>query len=761
MTRALHRLGSSCARHRRLVVALWLAALALALAAGSAGGGRFSDDFRIPGAESQQAIDLLTDRFPEQAGGRARVVFHIEDGSLTEPAAASAVDAALDRVARLDRVVARPELVPAGAVDPGSPLADRTALAEVRYTDDVTELGAAALAELEAAVHPVGDAGVRVEVGGDLAQYAEQPETERAEMLGILGAGVILLVAFGSFIAMGLPIGIALFGLVTGSGLILALAAVVEVSTSAPMLATMIGIGVGIDYALFVVTRHRQHLVEGMTVVESAGRATATAGQAVIFAGGTVVIAICGLALADIPVVTTMGFAAAINVAVMVVASITLLPALLGFAGLRLRSATLPWVRRREDAHAARVERLTRLGAPAPRTRWERWGDHVTRHPWPWLVGGTALLLVLAAPLLSMRLGQTDAGNAEPGSSVREAYDLLSEGFGPGFNGPLVVALEMPQGDTTALDRFVAAASEDPAVALVAPPTLNDAGDTAVVVVVPDSAPQDEATAELVHRLRSDVVPAAEAGTRSQAYVGGLTAVFIDLSDKVASRLPWFIAAVVGLSFLLLMAVFRSVLVPLKAALLNLLSIGAAYGVVVAVFQWGWAKELIGLQETVPIVSFVPMFMFAILFGLSMDYEVFLLSRVREEYLDRRDNTAAVISGISTTARVITSAALIMICVFAGFVLGDDPIVKMMGLGLATAVFVDATVVRCILVPASMRLLGDANWWLPSWLGRILPHLDVEGGAGLPDPVYRRHHHPVFEAPDEEQVRAREPAGVG
>jgi putative drug exporter of the RND superfamily len=365
-------------------------------------------------------------------------------------------------------------------------------------------------------------------------------------------------------------------------------------------------------------------------------------------------------------------------------------------------------------------------------------------------------------PLLSMRLGQTDAGTNPPSTTTRKAYDLTAEAFGPGFNGPLLLSIELTgdvAADTAALDALAAGLAADPAVAVAAPAEVNDAGDAAIVTVIPTDAPQDEATTELVHRLRDDVVPQALEGTGTTAYVGGLTAVFIDLSDKVASRLPLFVGAVVGLSFLLLMVVFRSVLVPLKAALMNLLSIGAAYGVVVAVFQWGWGKSLIGLDETVPIVSFVPMFMFAVLFGLSMDYEVFLLSRIREEHLDGRDNRTSVINGIASTARVITSAALIMICVFAGFVLGPQPIVKMFGVGLATAVLVDATIVRVILVPATMRLLGDANWWMPRWLDRVLPRLDIEGTGGLPVPELR-----PLPAPDARPAAPsddREPVAVG
>jgi RND superfamily putative drug exporter len=735
---ALHRLGRFAVRRRRTVLGAWVLVVlgAIGLAVGS--GGSFSDDWRLPGAESQAAHDLLAERFPEQAGTRAQVVLHVAHGDLHESPRAEAVAAAVQRVAGLDRIAGAPVVLIA---PPPSPAAGRIGVIEVAYDADAGDPGLADLHALEQAVAPLQAAGIDAVVGGELVEITETPETKTAELIGIMGATVILLLAFGSVIAMGLPIGIAISGLVAGTALVLLLGLIVPIPTIALTLSTMIGIGVGIDYALFVVTRHRQHLREGMTVAEAAGRANATAGQAVIFAGGTVVIAILGLAAAGIPAVAAMGYGTAIVVAVMVVASITLLPALLGFAGLRLARTSLPWVRRREQRHAERAERLIRLGAAAPRTGWQRWGDHVTAHPWRYLVGGAVGLLVLAAPVLGMRLGQTDAGNDPPGSAQRTAYDWVAEGFGPGANGRLIVAVDLTDADGAVLGTLTESVAGDPGV-VEAFPLLNAAGNAGVVVATPATAPRDEATSDLVHRLRDQVIPAALEGTGVEAHVGGMTATFIDMADRISARLPWFIGAVVGLSFVLLMMVFRSVLVPLKAALLNLLSIGAAYGVVVAVFQWGWAKELIGLAEPVPIVSFVPMFMFAILFGLSMDYEVFLLSRVREEYVNGADNTTSVINGIATTARVITCAALIMICVFSGFVLGADPLVKMMGLGLATAVLVDATVVRCVLVPASMRLMGDANWWLPGWLDRILPSLDIEGAAGLPEPEYRPGQRP-------------------
>ena len=751
MSRALHRLGRFSVRHRRLVVVAWLLAVGLLWLAVASAGGSYSGDFRIPGAESQRATDLLEERFPQVAGATAQVVVHTPEGDLTAGEEARALADLVERVGELPHVLMALDPAVTGLVSPDG----RTAIVRVQYDGEPRELGEEAYHQLEEAVGPTRDAGLQVELGGVLPSFAVQVETGAAELAGVLGAVVILLVAFGSVVAMGLPVGIALFGLAGGTALLMLMRLVLDMPAESGTLATMIGLGVGIDYALFVVTRHRAELQRGLTVADAAGRANATAGQAVVFAGGTVVIAICGLALAGIPAVTAMGLASAVVVAVMVLASITLLPALLGVAGLRLLHASLPRSRRVDPAAPVALDT-----GPARRSGWQRWGDHVTRHPWPWLVAGTLALLLAAAPALSMRLGQTDAGTDPRGTTTRAAYDLTAEAFGDGYNGPLLVAVELDggEGDAAALQALAEAVAADPAVEVAYPPQLSESGDAALLMVVPTGAPQSEETSDLVHRLRDEVVPAALDGTGVEAHVGGQTAVFIDLADKVAGRLPVFIAAVVGLSFLLLTAVFRSLAVPLKAAVLNVLSIGAAYGVVVAVFQWGWGRSLIGLDEAVPIVSFVPMFMFAVLFGLSMDYEVFLLSRIREEHLAGRSNTAAVISGISSTARVITSAALIMICVFTGFVFGDQTIVKMFGVGLATAVAVDATVVRIVLVPATMRLLGGANWWLPRWLDRVLPRLDVEGTGGLPAPELRVPAPAPTSVPGE-PVRDRAPTG--
>ena len=450
-----------------------------------------------------------------------------------------------------------------------------------------------------------------------------------------------------------------------------------------------------------------------------------------IFAGGTVVIAILGLAVAGVPFMTAAGVAISVIVLIMVVASVTLLPAFLGVVG--------PWIDR---LGLHRRNRTDAVGAG-----WMRWGRHVSNHAWTYAIGVTALLLALTAPVLSLNLGFPDDGTQPETQTQRRAYDLVAEGFGPGINGPLVIAVDI-SGDASVVKPLADAVAADPGVASVAEPQVDRASGVATMVAIPMTAPQDDATYETVQRLRADVFPVVLEGRDASAHIGGSTANFGDVAGRVTDRLPAFIGAVIALSFLLLMFVFRSVLVPLKAALLNLLSIGAAYGVLVMVFQWGWGKDLIGLESTIPVVSFIPMFMFAILFGLSMDYEVFLLSRVREEYIATGDNDTAVIHGLATTARVITSAALIMISVFGGFVLGSDPTTKMFGLGLATAIFVDATIVRIVLVPATMKLMGDANWWLPAWLDRILPAVDIDGESNLPDPVM---------AP----VEDREPAGVG
>jgi RND superfamily putative drug exporter len=725
MSTFLYRLGRASVRRRWRVVAVWvLAVVALGVIGRSAGSG-FEDRFAIPGTESQRATDLLADTFPAQAGSSAQVVFHTPTASLRDPGPAATVAATMARIGALPHVAAAADPL----VTPGAPVSPdgRTALATIHYDQPTTELGTAPYRALQAAIAPAAHDGVQVELGGELPHFSERSGPSGSEAIGLLAAMVILLFAFGSLIAMGLPIATALVGLAAGMTIITFLSAFVSIPSTAETLATMVGLGVGIDYALFIITRHRAGLARGLTVEDAAGRAIATAGQAVIVAGGTVVIAICGLAVAGIPMVTFMGLGAAIVVAVMVVAAVTLLPALIGFAGHSIDRFGIPGLKPRVETGT--VDEHGRYHG------WARWSHHVARHPWAYVAASLAVLLLLAAPALDLRLGQTDASQSPTSSTLRRSYDLLAAGFGPGFNGPLLVAVDLGTSDgAAALPNLRAAIAADPDVAQVAAAQVAPGGRSAVLQVIPKSAPQDASTSELVQRLRADVVPTALTDTGVRAYIGGQTAAFIDLSDRVASRLPVFIGCVIALSFLLLMAVFRSIVVPLKAAVMNVLAIGAAYGVIVAVFQKGWGSELFGVHQSLPIVSFIPMFMFAVLFGLSMDYEVFLLSRIREAYLETGDNTESVVTGITTTARVITSAALIMIAVFLSFVFGDEPTIKMAGLGLATAVLIDATLVRMVLVPSSMKLLGDANWWLPAWLDRLLPNLDIEGETRLPPP---------------------------
>jgi RND superfamily putative drug exporter len=597
----------------------------------------------------------------------------------------------------------------------------------------IEELSPADLENLKAVVAEAREGSpLRIEMGGDLFFAFEEAEAGIGELLGLAVAAGILLLAFGSLVAMGLPIASALLGLVIGIAALSLVTHLVDVPTWAPVIGTMVGLGVGIDYALFLVTRHREHLASGMPVEESVGRAVATAGRAVICAGGTVVVAILGLAVAGVPFVTAGGVAVSVIVLVMVAVSVTLVPALIGLAGPRIGG------RRRG--------RVVPPDAVVARSRWRQWGRHVTGHAGAYAVGGVVCLLALSAPVLSLRVGNPDDGTLPETRTERRAYDLVAAGFGPGTNGPLVVAVDAardPQVRST-LHRAVRATE---GIAAVSPPdTLDEEAGVTAFVAYPTTGPQDPATAETIERLRHDTLPGVLDGTTARAHVGGQTATFADVAGQVEKRLPYFVTAVVLLSFLLLTLVFRSAVVALKAALLNLLSIGAAYGVLVMVFQWGWGAGLIGLESTVPVISFIPLFMFAILFGLSMDYEVFLLSRVREEYDRTGDSDAAVVHGLASTARVITAGALIMVSVFLGFVASDDPFAKMFGVGLATAILVDATVVRMVLVPATMTLLGSRNWWLPAWLDRLLP-------VAAPAPAVGAHC-----APDPEPLGVRRPA---
>ncbi|MEX0171103.1 MMPL family transporter [Streptomyces sp. LMG1-1-1.1] len=730
LSKALLRLGASAARHPWRVIAAWLIAATLVVLAAVAFGGRTADSMTAPGLDSQRAAELIERAGTGQEGMTAQVVVTPVDAGATffdDDGARTALTRLRAEVKRLPHVLGTSD--PAGALDAGGDTAvrgglvsadGRIAVVRVQYPDQsrlsaedldaLVDLGDRLRAELP----------LRVEMGGNLFYAFSDPDGGASELIGLLAAAAILFLAFGSLVAAALPIGMAVFGLTVGVATMTVLAGVTDVPTFAPVLGSMVGLGVGIDYALFVLARHREYLACGLDPQAAAGRAVATAGRPVVFAGGTVVVSILGLAVANVPFMTVGGVAVSIVVLTMVLASVTLLPAFLGAAGPRLGRAG-------RIGRALRAGRSGRLGrrrdtaaGEAHAAGWRRWIGHVSRHPVPYAIGAAGLLLTATLPVLGLRVGLPDDGSLPHSRTERRAYDLVAEGFGPGTNGPLVIAAD-PAGDPGVLDRLVAAVAADPGIASVAPTHVDRATGIATLVVFPTTSPQDKATADTIARLRTDVLPTAIGHGPARAHVGGAAASLSDVGRRTSQRLPMFVAAVLAMSFLLLMLIFRSMLVPLKAVLLNLLSIGAAYGIMVAVFQWGWGGALIGLEATVPIVSFIPMFLFAILFGLSMDYEVFLLSRVREEYLRTGDNGTAIVEGVSRTARIITSAALIMVAVFLSFAVADDPSTKMFGLGLATAIFIDATVVRMVLVPATMTLLGRTNWWLPKWLDRLLP----------------------------------------
>jgi RND superfamily putative drug exporter len=709
----LRRLAGWCYRRRTIVVVLWVAALISVSAIVATVGTGYSLGFALGGTESDHAAKLLEARFPARAGDEGQIVFASAAGVNT-PAVRSRLESLFDDVAAV-RGVTR-------VVSPYSPEGARqiarggnVAFATVQFDKTEAAIPKSSVRQIRRLTDAAAGNGVRIALGGRMFQQI--PSLGSAELVGILAAIAILLIAFGSVLAMGLPILIALFGIGIGIGLVGLASHLVATPDVATQLASMIGIGVGIDYALFIVTRYRQGLAEGLGPEHAVVRAIDTAGRAVVFAGCTVVISLLGLLIMRVEFVNGLAVGTSTVVAVVMLGSITLLPAVLGFVG-----------------HTINRFSIRRHTAPKPpeQSMWFKWSRVVQRRPWPAFAGGLTILLVLAIPLLSMRLAFPDAGGNPTSDTTRRAYDMVADGFGAGFNGPLVLAAEFPPGaDTAALDTLVTRLHATPGVAAVTPPTLSPSGDAAVIRVIPSSSPQSESTTNLVDTLRGDVIPSALAGSAVRVYVGGLTAGSIDISETLSGRLPIFIGAVLLLSFLLLMAVFRSLLVPLKAVIMNLLSIGAAYGVVVAVFEWGWLSQVSGVEKVGPVAPFVPMLMFAILFGLSMDYEVFLLSRIREEYDRTGDNALAVADGLASTARVITAAALIMVTVFGSFVLGGASMIKLFGVGLATAIFIDATVVRMVLVPATMELLGDRNWWFPHWLDRLIPRLHVEAGPDV------------------------------
>jgi putative drug exporter of the RND superfamily len=725
----MRRFATWTTGHRKTVIFSWIAALIVIGFLSGAVGADFSEEFKLPASDSKEAFDLLENKFPAQSGDSAQIVFKAERG-VEAPAVKKEMTAAFGEIEKFPHVseVASPYVKGGAAAisDDGE-----IAYATIQFDAAGNKLDKEKTREIIAvAEKPAGD-GLQVELGSNLIAEAEQEEGDASFFIGVVAAMIILLITLGSVVAMGLPIITALFALGVGIGLVTLSSHIFDMAAFAPILAAMIGLGVGVDYALFIFTRFRNGLDDGLQPREAAIAAVDTAGRAVLFAGVTVIIALLGMFLLGLTFLYGVATAAALAVLFTMIAALTLLPALLTIAGHRVDKFRIPGLGSRRTT-------------TVEKTKWYRWSREIQRRPWLAATLSGGLLILLCVPTLSLRLGTNDAGTEPPEKTTRKAYDLLAEGFGPGFNGPFVMVAALPsKGNDAALVQLKEELDEEEGVAATTDVSLNPAKNTGVFQVYPTTSPQSEATTELLDRIRDDVIPPIEAKTGAQLHVGGINAIFEDFGNAIAEKLPLFIGVVVLLSALLLMAVFRSVLVPLKAVAMNLLSIGAAFGLIVAVFQWGWGASLIGVDNTGPIISFFPIFLFAIVFGLSMDYEVFLMSRIHEEWEHSHDATRSVTRGLALTGRVITAAAAIMVTVFASFMLGDERVIKLFGLGLASAVFIDAVIIRSVLVPAVMQLLGRRAWWLPGWLDRILPKLHVEPAEGDPSPT---GEHPVVQS---------------
>ncbi|MDW4904303.1 MMPL family transporter [Streptomyces sp. ADMS] len=723
----LRRLGEWCARHFVIVIVAWLVALAALQVLNRSFGGDYSDNFSLSGVQSQQGLDVLKKHDPAAGGYGSQIVLRDSAKPLTSVSTQMSQTVAdlqkLPHVLSVQNPLPPPGSQPTGKETVGPLSTDaKTGYITVRFDVQPSTLDDDYLDGVDDSVQSLRAAGVQVEYGGPLGELARPAADDRvSELIGFAVAIVVLLVGFGSVLAAGIPLLTALISVIGGLACLGLLAAAFTFATVSPTLATMIGLGVGIDYALFLITRHRQNLMDGDDPVRAAGRATATSGRAVLVSGCTVIVALAGLSVSGVTFIGKLGVAAAVTVVSAVVGALTLVPALLGLIGRRIDRYRV----RRPVAEAGGDAGAEGQGA------WHRYAQRVERRPWWFLAGGVVTVLVLAIPVLSIQLGHIGDGADPTSFTDRRAYDIMAQSFGPGSNGPLTVVIDQTKVPSDQRSALASKASNSltgvPGAATVTPLTATEDGDVLVGTVYSKEAPQSRTTTDLTNRLVDETLPEAVSGTAAHGYVTGTTAAQVDFRDIVASRLPLIIGVVVALAFLIILAVFRGLLVALKAAVLNVLSIAASYGVVVAVFQWGWGGPALGVTGKVPIESYVPMMMFAIIFGLSMDYEIFLLSRVHEAWLRTGDARASVAHALEITARVITCAALIMVSVFAAFVVSDNVVVKMLGLGLAVSVLIDATVVRLLLVPAVMTLLGSHAWWTPSWLDRMLPHVDPEG----------------------------------
>jgi putative drug exporter of the RND superfamily len=704
-----------CFRHRWVVLVIWVCVLAGTAVGSRAVGDAYANVFKLPGTESSRALDLMKTAFPNQSGDTDTIVWQVDHGSVRDPAVKARMSAALAKVGDVPEV--------GDVVSPYSPQGARQisrdgtiAYAQVTFDELATGLDKNHIQKVVDTAQAAERPGLRVELGGQAIQLTEQPPMGVSEVVGILAAAVVLFLAFGSLFAMLLPILNAVLAVGTGMSLIVLFSHATSVPEVAPLLGSLIGLGVGIDYALFIVTRHRNGIRRGVTAEESAVRALDTSGRAVLFAGGTVCIALLGMFTLNMEFLNGVAVAASLTVVLGVAAATTMLPAMFGFLGMRVLSRR---ERRRLASSGPEPEQTS--GAAV------RWSSFVERHPR--VLAGIAIVVMaaLAVPVFSIRLGISDQGNLPKSRTTRQAYDLLAKGFGPGFNGPLQVVAEVPdEGAQGALRRLEAQLEHTKGVARAVPVPAKPLQKVQVVQVVPDHSPQDKETDQLIDRLRDDVIPTYAHGTTLKAHVGGITALNKDFASMVVDKLPLFIGLIIGLGFLLLLLAFRSLVVPLTAAAMNLIAAGASFGVLVAVYQWGWGVSQLGLGKQGPIMSFLPVIMLSLLFGLSMDYQVFLVSRMHEEWVHTRDNRRAVRVGLGETSRVINSAAIIMICVFTAFILSGDPGGAMAGVGLAVAVALDAFILRTVLVPSLMHIFGRANWWLPGWLERHLPHFAVE-----------------------------------
>jgi RND superfamily putative drug exporter len=726
MSNLLERLGRFAARRHWIVIVTWLVILGGLLGAARAFGGAYVNDYTVPGSGSSNGLNLLNSDYPQQGGYGGQIVFHASRGTVAQQQ--SAVDQATTNVSKLPHVIKA--VSPFASSGTGAVSKDGTiAYASVSWSDNPAGLTTSYLNQLNKAVAPARKAGLAVEYGGGAGQIGQQTSDTVSEVIGLGFALLLLIFMFGSVITAAVPLVSAIFSVGAGLSVVGLLASVSTFPTTAPTVATLLGLGVAVDYGLFLTARHREQLDAGLDVVTSASRAAGTSGSAIVIAGSTVVVAILGLYISGVPFVGSMGLAAAVVVAITMAAALTLVPAFMGLVKNNIRS--LP---DRARAHRAGIsaQQQAKQTAVATEDRHEhsafaRWGRRVAGQPWPWGIASVLLLLGLAVPLLSINLGQPDNGTNPITDSSRRAYDYITAGFGQGANGPLTVVVKLPKqsssADSSLLSSMTKGVAGTSGVASVTPAAVNQAATVAVFNAVPATSPQAKATTALVKTLRDDVLPRYHA----TSYVTGTTAGNVDFTDQISGRMVLLILAVVAIAFVLLTMAFRSVVIAIKAAILNLLSIGAAYGVIVAVFQWGWGASLIGVHTTSPIPAYVPMMVFAIVFGLSMDYEVFLISRVHEAWISTGDARRSVAIGIGSTARVITTAAAVMVAVFSSFVINDQSAVKMLAIGMAVAVLIDASIVRMILVPAVMSVLGARAWWMPRWLERVVPQLHLEG----------------------------------